>query len=230
MNTTQINGLKDFEPALFTGHLSVDYDTILERAESALEHPEDSAWRDEELWVTHTMLFATPDIKLTDDYLEGWSNYRTILKALSEAYPDDVEDASFASWTYSTFYAVKIRVIDADGYVTPAFAEALEIEYDLENNNHLYDEQDYIELEDEIKIEQVKDYAHDAGLQLDRLLEAMSDLDVYYDVHDGWYGVDLEELNALAREKASTWEAHYYGGEGHSPEVCYYCERAEVTA
>ena len=40
MNTTQINGLKDFEPALFTGHLSVDYDTILERAESALEHPE----------------------------------------------------------------------------------------------------------------------------------------------------------------------------------------------
>ena len=230
MNTTQINGLKDFEPALFTGHLSVDYDTILERAESALEHPEDSAWRDEELWVTHTMLFATPDIKLTDDYLEGWSNYRTILKALSEAYPDDVSDATFGSWTYSRFMAIKIRVIDDAGYVTPAFAEALEIEYDLENNNHLYDEGHYMDLQAEIESQHVEQFARDNDVALDRLWEAMNELDVRYDLHEGWYGVDEDELIAKARELSSTWEAHYYSGQGHYPEHCHYCERAQVTA
>lgn len=222
--------LRDFEPKLFTGAMSVDYDTIIERADEALEHPADSAWSDGDLWNTHTMMFSTPDIELTDDYLEGWSNYRTILKALSEAYPDDVSDCTFGHWTYSRFMAIKIRVVDAEGVITPAFCEAVEIAYDLEHNNHLYDEGDYMDLKDEAELEHVKIFANDNDLTLDSLLEAMSDLNVYFDLHEGWYDVDEEALIALAREKASTWEAHYYSGEGHSPEQCYYCARAEEVA
>ena len=222
--------LRDFEPKLFTGAMSVDYDTILERAEEALEHPADSAWRDDELWNTHTMMFATPDIELTDDYLEDWSNYRSILKALSDAYPGDVEDATFGHWTYSRFMAVKIRVVDADGYITPAFCEAVEIAYDLEHNNYLYDEDDYMELRDEAEARAVAVFAEDNDVQLDYLWEAMNELDARYDLHEGWYDVDTDALIAKAREISSTWEAHYNSGQGHYPEQCYYCARAEEVA
>ncbi len=222
--------LKDFEPKLFTGAMSVYYDTVIELAEEALQHPADSAWHDDELWSTHTMMFSTPDIELTDEYLEGWSNYRTILKALSEAYPDDVSDCTFGHWTYSRFMAVKIRVVDADGVITPAFCEAVEIAYDLEHNNHLYDEGDYMELKDEAESRHVAVYADDNNVQLDSLLKAMNELDARYDLHEGWYGVDEDALIAKARELSSTWEAHYNSGEGHYPEQCYYCARAEEVA
>jgi len=221
--------LRDFEPKLFTGAMSVDYETVIERAEQALEHPADSAWRDDELWNTHTMMFATPDIELTDDYAYDWSNYRAILKALSEAYPDDVSDCTFGHWTYSKFMAVKIRVVDAEGYITPAFAEAVEIAYDLEHNNHLYDEDDYMELQDQLVAQHIAVWADDNSVDLAYLLEAMSELDAYFDLHEGWYDVDTDALLARARELSSTWEAHYNSTMGHHPEQCYYCARAEVA-
>ena len=222
--------LRDFEPKLFTGAMSVDYDTVIESAEEALQHPSDSAWHDDELWNTHTMMFSTPDIELTDEYLEGWSNYQTILKALSEAYPDDVSDCTFGSWTYSRFMAIKIRVVDAEGFITPAFCEALEIAYDLEHNNHLYDEGHYMDLQAEAETAQVKVFAEDNKLSLEHLEQAMEELDVRYDLHEGWYDIEEDELIAKTRELSSTWEAHYYSGAGHYPEHCHYCARAEVTA
>ena len=223
--------LKDFEPKLFTGAMSVDYDTILERASEALEHPADSAWSDDELWNTHTMLFATPDIELTDDYLSDWSNYRTILKALKDAYPDDVEDASFGHWTYSRFCAVKVRVVNKKGHVTPAFCEAVEIAYDLEHNNHLYDEGDYMELLGEAENSYVEAFATDNGLEVLVLWEVMTEHDIYFSLYDGWQNLDSDEtLIKLVREKSSTWDAHYNSGAGHHPEQCWYCERAKVVA
>ena len=221
--------LRDFEPKLFTGAMSVDYETVIERAEEALQHPADSAWRDDELWNTHTMMFSTPDIALTDDYLPDWSNYRSILKALSEAYPDDVSDCTFGHWTYSRFMAVKIRVIDADGFITPAFAEAVEIAYDLEHNNHLYDEDDYMNLQAEAEARAVAVFAEDNDVDLEYLWEAMEELDARYDMYEGWYGVDTDALIAKARELSSTWEAHYNSTMRHHPEQCYYCARAEVA-
>jgi hypothetical protein len=223
--------LRDFEPKLFTGAMSVDYDTILERASEALEHPADSAWSDDELWKTHTMLFATPDIELTDDYLADWSNYRTILKALKDAYPDDVEDSSFGHWTYSRFCAVKVRVVNKKGHVTPAFCEAMEIAHDLEHNNHLYDESDYMELLTEAEERVVETFATDNNLELSVLWEVMSEHDIYFSLYDGWQNLDHDDtLINLVREKSSTWDAHYNGGAGHHPEQCWYCERAKVVA
>jgi len=222
--------VRDFEPRLNKHLVIEDVDHVIDTAYEALEHPADSAWSDDELWSTHTMMFATPDISLTDDYLSDWSNYRSILRDLGRAYPDDVEDASFGHWTYSRFCAVKIRVIDAKGYVTPAFIEALEIARDLEHN-HLYDEQDCIELEYQIAEEHVATFARDNNLQLDALQKVMGDKQIQYTVHDGWDGVeDDEKLIALTREESSTWDAHYNAGEGHYPEHCYYCARAEEVA
>lgn len=225
--------LNDFEPKLFTGSMSVDYDTVVSRAEEALEHPADSAWSDEELWVTHTLMFSTPDITLTDDDLPGWSNYRSILKALKDAYPDDVEDASFGHWTFSKFCAVKVRVIDADGFITPAFAEAVEIAYDLEHNNFLFDEQDFMELETEISDAYLKQFAEEHKLNYATMRDVMDNNNIYYNswTGGGWDGLDDEEtLVTLTREAMSTWLAHYYGSDGHYPDQCFYCERAKVVA
>ena len=222
--------LRDFEPRLNKHLVIEDVDYVLDRAYESVEHPADSAWSDDDLWNTHTLMFATPDISLTDDYLSDWSNYRSILRDLQQAYPDDVEDASFGHWTYSKFCAIKVRVIDAKGYVTPAFIEALEIAKDLEHN-HLYDEQDCIELEYDIAEKHIAVFADDNNVQLDALQKVISDKDISYTVHDGWYGVeDDDALIALVREESSTWDAHYNSGEGHYPEHCYYCARAEEVA
>ena len=223
--------LRDFEPRLNKHLVIEDVDYVLDRAYESVEHPADSAWSDDDLWNTHTLMFATPDIELTDDYLSDWSNYRTILQALKDAYPDDVEDASFGHWTYSRFCAVKVRVIDAEGYVTPAFVEALEIAKDLEHNNHLYDESDYMELLTEAEERVVETFATDNSLELSVLWEVMTEHDIYYSLYDGWENLsDEDTLINLVRERSSTWDAHYNGGAGHHPEQCWYCERAKVVA
>ena len=86
-------------------------------------------------------------------------------------------------------------------------------------------------LKDEAETAQVKVFAEDNKLSLEHLEQAMEELDVRYDLHEGWYDIEEDELIAKTRELSSTWEAHYYSGAGHYPEQCYYCARAEeVTA
>jgi len=221
--------LADFEPKLRAG-VEVDYGKVIEYAEGLLEHPADSAWRDRELWDTHTLMFAAPDIALTDDYLGDYSNYRSALRMLSEAYPEDVEDASFGHWTYSRFVAVKIRV-HRDGVITPAFTEAVGLIEALEDYA-LIDEDDYCELRDEVSEQYLKQYAEEAGVTYENLCKAMDTLDVYY---EPGYGFEVsytseEELVAEAKKLGNTWEAHYYAGETHYPEHCGYCVPEEVTA
>lgn len=223
--------LRDFEPRLYPGLVVKDVDYVLDQAREALEHPADSAWRDDELWATHTLMFATPDYAITDDDLPGWSNYRSILRDMLKVYPDDVEDASFGHWTFSRFCAIKVRVVDADGYVTPAFVEALEVATDLRENNHLYDEGDYMELENEVADAHLKSFAVDNKLDLDTLRDVMNTNDVYYSVWERSFdSMDEDKLVELTRQAMSTWEAHYYSGDGHYPEQCYYCERAKEVA
>jgi hypothetical protein len=216
--------IRDFEPRLDLDLIVDDIEDVLERAEDALQHPADSGWFDSELWETHTLMFATPDYSLTDEYLEGWSNYRTILRDLKKAYPEDVEDASFGHWTYSRFCAIKVRVIDAEGYVTPAFIEALAIEDQLKDYV-FYDEGDFWELESEVVEAYLDDFANEHKLDRSALAEIMSDRDVWYHRIDGW---DTDEADVIrwAREASNTWETHYYSGKYHTPEHCYYCARA----
>jgi len=127
--------------------LTLDEDDIIQAAHDALTQPSDSAWRDEDMWTTHTLMFATPDPDLTDEYTIGHSNYRSVLRDAIDAYPEDVEAASFGHWTYSRFVAIKVRVCTDDGEITPAYADLYSISLGLENDYPLYDEQDYSELE-----------------------------------------------------------------------------------
>ena len=152
--------------------------SVAEAAEDALTRPGDSFWRDDELWVTHTLMFATPDRSQTDDYLYDYSNYRVALRELSEEFPSHVEDAGFGHWTYSQFVCVKVRVLDENGQITPAFVKA----YDLARQAEEYimiDEFDYMELEGEVQDEYVREWANDNGVEPDLVFEAWYENDIY---------------------------------------------------
>lgn len=156
----------------------LDESTLVDAARDALQAPGDSFWSDDEMWVTHTLMFATPDIELTDDYLYEYSNYRVVLAELEAAYPNDVEAATFGHWTYSRFVCIKIRVLDDAGQITGAFAKAFAITEQVADYP-IYDEQDYMELEMECQEAEVKRWAQDAGVDADWVWEAVHD-DVIY--------------------------------------------------
>lgn len=151
---------------------------LVETAQDALQQPGDSFWRDDELWVTHALMFATPDRALTDDYLIDYSNYRSILRDLTEEFPEDVEDASFGHWTYSRFVCIKVRVLDEDGKITGGFAKAFAAGKALEDY-FIYDEQDYMELEQEVQDEYVREWARDNDVEPDLVFEAWWEGDIY---------------------------------------------------
>lgn len=200
---------------------------LIEFAENALETPSDSGWFDEELWKTHTLVLGTPDISLTDDYLVGWSNYRSILRDLSEEFPGDVENAEFGHWTYSKFKAIKIRVVDDMGWLTDAFVKLFEIVEDLKQTA-LYDEDDFSELEEERRTELLTEIADDNKVSYDGLRGAMEDLNVYYVPGYGFdmYKVTEEQLIEKARELSTTFQQHVESGPHHYADHCYYCTRA----
>lgn len=156
----------------------LDVADLVKTAKDALRRPGDSYWSDEELWDTHTLMFGTPDFDLTDDYLFEYSNYRSILRDLKELFGDDVEDGSFGHWTYSRFVAVKVRVLDDEGHITGAFAKAYAIGEDLDDY-YIYDEQDYMGLEEEVQTRQVREWAEDAGVEPGWVWDAHYDDAIY---------------------------------------------------
>jgi hypothetical protein len=122
------------------------YDYVPEMAAQALERPSDSGWRDDRMWVTHTLMFA--HAPASDDIL-GESNLRRILEDLQAEFPgeDRVSAGGFGHWTYSHFDAVLIRVLDKRGRITPEFAVAAVIARTLRDEYPVYDEDNYSELE-----------------------------------------------------------------------------------
>ena len=123
-----------------------DYDAIISAAIDALTRPSDSAWYDEEMFTTHTLMFSTPDPKLTDDYMVDASNHETVGRDLSAEYPRAVDTgATFGHWTYSRFIAIKVRVIDSKGNIHPAFVDAYAIALKLRDDYPLWDDEDYSE-------------------------------------------------------------------------------------
>jgi hypothetical protein len=129
---------------------ALDHDAIVSAAVEALTRPSNSGWWDEEMYVTHTLMFSTPDPSLTDDYTIGASNLRCIAEDMRAAYPHAVEESSFGHWTYSRFLALKVRVIDSHGRIHPAFVDAMAIAWSLERDYPLYNDEDHSNLEWEI--------------------------------------------------------------------------------
>ena len=131
----------------------MDSDALIAAATSALERPSDSGWWDDDLFSTHTLMFATPDWSLTDEYIVGQANYRAILEDMSSAYarhPGAVESATFGHWTYSRYQCIKVRVCYADGTIHPAFVDAYAIAQGLERDYPLYSDETHSELELEV--------------------------------------------------------------------------------
>lgn len=204
-----------------------DWAKLIETATDALQEPGDSYWFDEDVWKTHTLVFSTPDFSLTDDYLGDWSNYRCILRDLTEEFPDDVEDAEFGHWTFSRFKAIKVRVIDDEGQITEAFTRVFDIAEDLKQTA-LYDEDDYYELEEEVRTRDLIDIANDNQCSFDGLVQAMDELNAYYQPGYGFdlYKVTEDELLNKARQLSVTFQQHVDSGPHHHTEHCYYCARA----
>jgi hypothetical protein len=216
-----------------------DDETYAEAAVEALAYPSDAYFHDEDLYVTHTLMFHTPDPALTDEYAYGYSNYRSILRDYAG---EDVEAASVGHWTYSRFLCLKVRVIDDSGQVTDTFRELYDIARGLDDYP-IYDESDYYDLESELQDEYVQRYAEDEGIPVAAFWEALStdrlQIDgapgdfVFY--VDSQYGMDWREREAKVREIALealrsviTLEDHASGTAMHYPEYCFACERAAV--
>lgn len=121
-------------------------DELKDAANQALSRPSNFMSGDSDLWVTHTLMFATVSWNLSDEDIVGESNYRAILRDYSEKYPEDVEDFSFSHWTYSRYNAIKVRVIDENGSVTKVFAELFSLNKQLSEEYPLYDENLHSEL------------------------------------------------------------------------------------
>ena len=124
----------------------MDNDELIDMAREALNKPHDAAFWDDDLYVTHTLMFySAPD---SDDLVSA-SNFHSILRDLKAAYPRAVEQASIGHWTYSHFDCVKVRVLYSDGTIHPAFADAAAIALSL-RDYPLYDESDYSDREMEV--------------------------------------------------------------------------------
>lgn len=103
---------------------SIDLDELREFVKDCLTMPSSYMNFDDELYSTHAVLFGTPDIELTSDYLIDYSNYEIAFRDLSAEFPGDVEKATFGHWTYSRFVCLKIRALTKSGKITGAIAAA----------------------------------------------------------------------------------------------------------
>lgn len=62
--------------------------------------------------------------------------------------------------------------------------------------------------------------------------DAVRELDGYFECEQdyAYYAGDADELKSKALELGQTWQAHYYSGESHVPDVCKYCAEAKEVA
>lgn len=132
--------------------IEVDDDTLTTFVREALEEPGDAYFRDEELYVTHTLAFHTPAWHLTNDYIIDQANYRDALEILE---PYGAEAATVGHWTYSTLECIKVPILTETGEIT-AGAVAL---WDLVQNLRDYpliNDETHSELEMEVNTEAMK--------------------------------------------------------------------------
>ena len=153
--------------------LTIDIDQVLKAANDSLAEPSDSYWRDKDLWDTKTMMFATPDIALTNDDASGYSNYRSIYAHFKDVFPGEIEEVTFGHWTYSRFLALEVTVIDDNGAITKCFAKMVDVAKNLQDYG-IFDDDDYLELCWKLEEEYIDEVASDWGVDASKLYELLS--------------------------------------------------------
>ena len=129
--------------------IEVDDDTLTTFVREALEQPRDAYFRDDELYVTHTLAFHTPAWHLTDEYIIDQANYRDALELLE---PFGAEAATVGHWTYSTLECIKIQLLTEDGEITAGAVALWKLVMDLQDYPLINDET-HSELEMEVNDE-----------------------------------------------------------------------------
>ena len=126
--------------------IEVDDEDLVAFVQEYLAEPSDAYFRDEELYVTHTLAFHTPAWHLTDEYIIDQANYRDALELLE---PYGAEAATVGHWTYSTFECIKVPMLTEDDEITAAAVALWNIHMRLQDF-HVLDEQLWCELEWEV--------------------------------------------------------------------------------
>lgn len=126
--------------------IDVDLAELKEFVKDSLERPGEAAFWDEDLYVTHTLAFHTPDWDLTDDYIIEQANYRAALEILE---PLGAEAATVGHWTYSRFECIKVPMLTKKGKITAAAVALWELVRRIEDYPVL-DEELWSELEWEV--------------------------------------------------------------------------------
>jgi hypothetical protein len=142
---------------------------VVELAREGLVQPSDSYFRDEDVFVTHTLMFHTPAWSITHDDPKGETIYRMAKDQLSR-YGRSVTEESVGHWTYSRFSCLKVRVLTDAGNITTAFVHALIIATDEDGMWGEY----YHEVEEEIW-DEAFDYVFTA-VDRERMLDDEPDL------------------------------------------------------
>lgn len=133
--------------------IEVDDADLVAFVREALEEPGDAYFRDEELYVTHTLAMHTPAWNLTDEYIIEQANYRAALEELEEL---GAEAATVGHWTYSQFECIKVPMLTEDGEITAAAVALWNIQMRLQDYPAL-DEELWTELEWEVNERAMKD-------------------------------------------------------------------------
>lgn len=114
---------------------------------------------------------------------------------------------------------------------TPGLAELEEFLSENWEDYPVFDESYLSEIQAKLEDEWVLDFANTHKVAGSKVWEAINELEGYFEWEQDYvyYSCDEEELLAKAEELGQTWQAHYYSGESHTPEVCKYCKEAEVA-
>lgn len=114
---------------------------------------------------------------------------------------------------------------------TPRLDELIEVLEGL-NDYPLIDEEYLSQLiiKDEERV--IGELAQEWDIPETYVYQALSDLEVSLDWEQDYVYLSSyyeADVKALALKLGQTWDAHYNSGVSHRPEVCGYCEEAEVA-
>jgi hypothetical protein len=114
---------------------------------------------------------------------------------------------------------------------TPRLDELIEVLENLEDYPLIDDSylQELI-MKDEERV--VGELARDWDIPEEYVYNALNELEVNLDWEQDYVYLSSyyeADVKALALKLGQTWEAHYNSGVSHHPEVCGYCEEAEVA-
>lgn len=182
--------------------------SLIEVAQDSLTQPPDSAWWDDELFVTHGLAFAYA--VNSGDTLEE-SNFQVISADLLERFPDDIEVIGSNHWAVGPLDQIKVRVLKQcnatdkqlilnsrtdinEDNITDAFLAVYDWLVKLDDYP-VADEMHWSQLEAEQNsawLESELEYIEKWQLSDEQVWQALSDNDI--DGPDSLYDQDLQDI------------------------------------